>query len=309
MKILVTGANGFIGRALLPYLNSLGYIAIPVVRRPCGLPRECIVNDEVSLAAALIDCAAIIHLAGRAHVMKDRAPDPLVEFRAVNLDATIRIARQAADAGVKRFIFVSSVKVNGEYTGPRESFSECDEARPEDPYAQSKYEAEVALRKIGADSAMEITIVRPPLVYGPGARANFAALMHAVQKGWPLPLACVGNQRSLIALDNLVSFLLTCIEHPHAANQTFLVSDGQDVSVAQLVRGLAKTCGRPARLLPVPVWVLKSVATLLGKQDSVRRLCTDLRVDISKARDVLGWIPPVTMEEGLRRSILGMGKG
>lgn len=288
--VLLTGSNGFVGRALLHGLAGSQV-------RTAG--REEWMTGNASMAGVQV----VVHLAARVHVMRDTDPCPLAAFRLANVEGTMRLAAQAAGAGVKRFIFVSSIKVNGESTLPGQRFTENDAPNPQDAYGQSKSEAEIALRKMGSDSGMEITIVRPPLVYGPGAKANFAALMRAVQKGWPLPLGCVDNQRSLVALDNLVSFLLTCIEHPRAANQTFLVSDGQDVSVAQLVRGMAKACGQSARLLPVPVWALQAAATLLGKQGAVQRLCTDLRLDISKARDVLGWNPPVTMEEGLRRAI------
>jgi nucleoside-diphosphate-sugar epimerase len=235
--------------------------------------------------------------------MHDTVADTLMAFRAVNVDGTLNLARQAAALGVKRFVFISSVKVNGESTPPGREFTEADAPNPQDAYGQSKHEAEQGLRQLSADTGMEVVIIRPPLVYGPGVKANFAALMRAVQRGWPLPLGAVHNQRSLVALSNLVDFIVTCITHPQAANQTFLVSDGQDLSTTELVRGLAQAAGVPACLLPVPVWALQAGATLLGKGDAVQRLCGNLQVDMSKARSLLGWVPPVSVEEGLRRAM------
>lgn len=202
-------------------------------------------------------------------------------------------------------VFISSVKVNGESTQAGRAFTETDEPNPQDAYGQSKHEAEQCLRQLAADTGMEVVIIRPPLVYGPGVKANFSALMRAVRRGWPLPLGAVRNQRSLVALDNLVDFIVTCITHPQAANQTFLVSDGQDLSTPELVRGMARAAGVPARLLPVPVWALQAGATLLGKRDAVQRLCGNLQVDISKTRNLLGWVPPISSDEGLRRAVGG----
>ena len=252
---------------------------------------------------ALQEISAVVHCAARVHVMQETEGDPLSAFRAVNVDGALNLARQAAIAGVKRFVFISSVKVNGEATQPGRAFTEVDAPDPQDAYGVSKHEAELGLRQIASDTGMEVVIIRPPLVYGRGVKANFAALMRAVQRGWPLPLGAVHNQRSLVALDNLVDFIITCITHPQAANQTFLVSDGQDLSTTGLVRGMAQAAGVPARLLPVPVWALQAGATLLGKGDAVQRLCGNLQVDISEARNLLGWVPPVSVEEGLRRAM------
>ena len=245
----------------------------------------------------------VIHLAARVHVMNDTDANPLVAFRTVNFDGTLNLARQAAAAGVKRFVFVSSVKVNGESTPHGQAFTETDAPSPQDAYGQSKHEAEQGLRQLSADTGMETVIIRPALVYGPGVKANFAALMRAVKLGWPLPLGAVHNQRSLVALDNLVDFIVTCITHPQAANHTFLVSDGHDLSTTELVRGMAQAGGVPARLLPVPVWALRAGASLLGRGDAVQRLCGNLQVDITKARSLLGWVPPVSVQEGLRRAM------
>ena len=261
-------------------------------------------SDHTDWSAALAGAEAVVHAAARVHVMDDAATDPLAEFRRVNVEGTLNLARQAAAAMVKRFVFVSSVKVNGEATLPGRPFTADDVPAPLDPYGVSKMEAEQGLHQIAAQTGMAVVIIRPPLVYGPGVKANFAALMRAVQRGWPLPLGAVHNQRSLVALSNLVDFIVTCITHPQAANQTFLVSDGQDLSTTELVRGMAQAAGVPARLLPVPVWALQAGASLLGKGDAVQRLCGNLQVDISKARSLLGWVPLLSVEEGLRRAMV-----
>ena len=295
MRCLVTGANGFVGGSLYAELIRQGH----AVRRATRSANPVLCDLE------RVD--AVVHLAARVHVMKETALDPLTEFRAVNVQASLNLARQAAAAGVKRFVFLSSVKVNGEFTPAGQAFTETDPPRPQDAYGQSKHEAEQGLREIAAQSGMELVIIRPPLVYGPGVKANFATLMRAVQRGWPLPLGAVHNQRSLVALDNLLDFIVTCLAHPQAANQTFLVSDGHDLSTAELVRGMARAAGVPARLLPVPVWALQAGAALLGKGNAVQRLCGNLQVDISKARSLLGWLPPVSVDEGLRRAMAGNG--
>ncbi|NMM13765.1 MAG: SDR family oxidoreductase [Rhodoferax sp.] len=310
--ILVTGATGFVGSSLVARLVREGIETRACVRRdeastPDGVSTVNVgeLTADVNWSHALAGVEVIVHLAARVHVMHDTEADPLTAFRAVNVQGTLNLARQAAAAGVKRFVFISSVKVNGESTLPGRAFTEADGPDPQDAYGLSKHEAEQGLRQLAADTSMEMVIIRPPLVYGPGVKANFAALMRAVQRGWPLPLGAVHNQRSLVALSNLVDFIVTCISHPQAANQTFLVSDGQDLSTTELVRGMARAAGVPARLLPVPVWALQAGATLLGKGDAVQRLCGNLQVDISKARQLLGWVPPVSMAEGLRRAVGG----
>ena len=313
MKALVTGANGFVGLAVLQRLSAMsGVQAIGSVRRAdactnTGTP-VAIVGDltaQTDWSLALIGCDVIVHAAARVHVMHDTEADPLMAFRAVNVEGTVNLARQAAAAGVKRFVFISSVKVNGEGTLPGRAFTQSDKPDPQDAYGVSKLEAEQALRQLAAETGMDVVIIRPPLVYGPGVKANFAALTRAAQRGLPLPLGAVHNQRSLVALDNLVDFIVTCITHPKAANQTFLVSDGQDLSTTELVRGMARAAGVSARLLPVPVWALQAAGNLLGKGDAVQRLCGNLQVDISKARELLGWVPVVSVEEGLRRAMGG----
>ena len=317
--ILVTGATGFVGRAVCTELARRQYAVRSVVRghRVSDSVSGAELSDRIQLddigpatdwSGALDEVKAVVHLAARVHVMHDSSADPLAAFRAVNVDGTLNLARQAAAAGVKRFLFMSSVKVNGEYTLPGKAFTEADAADPQDAYGVSKHEAELGLRQIAGESGMEVVIIRPPLVYGPGVKANFAALMRAVQGGWPLPLGAMHNRRSLVALDNLVDFIVTCLSHPQAANQTFLVSDGNDLSTPELVRGLARVAGVPARLLPVPVWALRAGASLLGKGDAMQRLCGNLQVDIFKARSRLGWAPSVSVDEGLRRAVAGMQK-
>lgn len=307
MNVLVTGANGWVGRALCLQLERGGHAPTRAVRT-LTIPGEWAVGNlhgKTDWKAALgSGTVAVVHTAARVHVMADTSADPLAAFRAVNVDGTLNLARQAAAAGVKRFVFISSVKVNGEATLTGKPFTDQDAAAPQDAYGISKMEAEQGLRQIAAVTGMEVVIIRPPLVYGPGVKANFAALMRAVQRGLPLPLALVRNQRSLVALDNLVDFIITCAMHPQAANQTFSVSDGQDLSTPELIRKMAEAAGVPARLWPVPVWALQAGARLLGKGDAVQRLCGNLQLDISKARELLGWVPSVSVEEGLRKAMV-----
>jgi nucleoside-diphosphate-sugar epimerase len=307
MKVLVTGANGFVGRALGEALVNKNWPVTLVSREQTDPEFVAIgtIDAATNWATALRQCDAVVHLAARVHVMHDTSENPLEAFREVNVRATLNLAQQAAATGVKRFIFVSSVKVNGESTRPGRPFTEADTPNPQDAYGVSKHEAEQGLRQIAAATGMELVIVRPPLVYGPGVKANFANLMRAVQKRWPLLLGNIHNQRSLVALDNLVDFIITCITHPKAANQTFLISDGQDLSTTELVRGMALAASVPARLLPVPVWALELAGRLLGKGDAVQRLCGNLQIDSSKARKILGWNPKVSFQEGLRRAVVG----
>ena len=304
--ILLTGATGFVGRAVKRELDSSGYSVISAVRQSITSIKEVAIENidgMTNWSHALAHCDAVIHLAARAHIMNDDASDPLAAYRSTNTHGTINLANQAAAAGVKRFIFVSSVKVNGEQTLSGHRFTEDDVPAPQDAYGFSKHEAELGLKKLAEDVDMEVVIIRPPLVYGPGVKANFAALMAAVQSGWPLPLGNLHNQRSLVALDNLVDFILTCLHHPAAANQTFIVSDGRDLSTTELVRGIALAAGVSSRLWPAPRWALQLAANALGRGKPMHRLCGDLQLDIGKAGCLLCWVPPISVEEGLRRII------
>lgn len=271
-----------------------------------ALPRAFEMSKETNFATALGGIATVVHLAARVHVMQDAHADPLAAFRAVNVKGTLNLARQAAVAGATRFVFVSSVKVNGERTEVGQAFTETDIPKPQDAYGISKCEAELGLRQLAVDTGMQIVIVRPPLVYGPGVRANFASLMTVVQRAWPLPLGAVKNKRSLVALENLVDFLDLCATAPQAANQTFMVSDGNDLSTPELIRCIARSMGVRDRLFPIPVSALKVAAEVLGKSAAIQRLCGNLQVDISKARNLLGWSPPVEVEDSLRRAVAGL---
>jgi nucleoside-diphosphate-sugar epimerase len=311
---LVTGANGYLGRALCSRAGAEDLLLRECVRtatvKPPGAVDQMVVghiDGATDWSRALNSCTAVTHLAARVHVMAERATNPLLEFRRVNVEGTLNLARQAAAAGVRRFLFVSSVKVNGEGTAESHPFNAADAPAPLDPYGISKMEAEQGLRQIANDTDMEVVIVRPPLIYGPGVKANFASLMHAVQRGIPLPLASVThNRRSFVALDNLVDLLITCIDHPAAANQAFLVSDGEDLSTADLLHRLGEAMGKPARLFPVPPSLLQFSADLLGKGDMAQRLLGNLQVDISHTRNTLNWSPPISVDEGLRRAVAGL---
>jgi nucleoside-diphosphate-sugar epimerase len=244
----------------------------------------------------------VVHTAGRAHIMSDTAGDPLSQYRKVNVEGTLNLARQAAVAKVKRFVFISSIKVNGESTLPGKPFTVNDQPRPEDPYGISKWEAEVGLNRLVKETGMEVVIIRPSLVYGPGVKANFLRMMRWINDGVPLPLARIDNKRSLVAIDNLVDLIITCIDHPAAANQVFLAGDGDDLSTSELAKCIGKALGKPARLFLFPVSLLSLAAWLLGKKNVVQRLTGSLQVDISRAGELLAWKPPFTLEQGLRRT-------
>jgi nucleoside-diphosphate-sugar epimerase len=293
MKFVLTGAKGFIGSQLSCYFDKQGLGVIPLGRS----------SDAM---AVLQGANVVVHLAARVHVMNDQSADPLSDFRRSNVDATVLLARQSANAGVRRFVYISSVKVNGESTKAGCPFTEQDIEGPQDAYGTSKWEAEQALRQIAQATGMELVIVRPPLVYGSGVKANFATLIHAVSKRWPMPLAAIHNSRSFVGVDNLVDFIHCCATHPNAANQTFLVSDGADVSTAQLIRELATVLNVRPNLWTVPQWMLELGGALFGKRAAVERVCGNLQVDISKARKLLDWRPPVSLQEGLRRAAEGV---
>jgi len=309
MTTLVTGANGFVGSELCARMVRDGLAVRGAVRTLSSLPDDidaiaigCL-SSETDWTAALRSIDQVVHLAARVHFMKDKSADPLADFYRVNVEGTANLARQAAVAGVRRFVYLSSIKVNGECTQEGRPFTADDAPAPEDPYGISKHEAEQALRQIAAETGMEVVIIRPPLVYGPGVKANFKSMMRWLARGVPLPLAAVTqNRRSLIALDNLVDFIVTCLNHPAAANQTFLVSDGEDLSTAELLQRMGTAMGYPVRLFYVPQPLLRFGAKLLNKSGIYQRLLGSLQLDIFKTRLLLGWTPPISVAEGLRRT-------
>ena len=310
MRVLITGATGFIGGAVVaralhdPTLEVWGseqsVVAHGKVSVDPTFSRD--LAPDTDWAEAVSGVEAVVHTAARVHVMNDVARDPIVEYRRINVEGTLSLARQAVDAGVRRFIFISSIKVNGEHTLPDRPFTADDVPKPADPYGESKYEAEAGLRRLSKESGLELVIIRPVVVYGPGVKANFLSMLRWVHRGVPLPLGAIHNKRSLLALDNLVDLIMTCLRHPSAANQTFLVSDDDDLSTTTLLRRVARSLDRPARLIPVPPSVLGGVARVLGKADLAQRLCGSLQVDIAKTRELLDWAPPVTVDEGLKEA-------
>lgn len=299
---LVTGATGFVGSALVDTLQRRAVRR--ALRRPAANPQpgDAVVGDigpdtDWSAALAGVDC--VVHLAARTHVLDERSVDPLVAYRRVNVEATRHLAQQAAAAGVRRFVFLSSVKVNGESTAGRGPFNDDDPPRPENPYGISKREAEDVLRTIAARSAMELVILRPPLIYGPGVKGNFLLLLRLIDRGVPLPLASVDNRRSLIYIGNLVDAILACIDKPAAARKTYLVSDDEGVSTPTLIHKLTAAMDRPSRLLPCPPTLLNLGAALLGRSALAARLTGSLVIDSSRIRHELGWHPRYTLDQGL----------
>jgi nucleoside-diphosphate-sugar epimerase len=316
LKVFVTGSTGFVGQALCTRLLKQPHTQVWAAvradpRSPLAAAITPVVVGDLAQTAVpwpgLDGASVVVHLAARAHVMHERLADPMAEYRRVNVQGTAQLARQAAKAGVRRFVFISSVKVHGEATPPGQPFTVADTPAPQDDYGLSKHEAEQALWQVARDTGMEVVIIRPPLVYGPWVRGNFERMVQWVRQGVPLPLGAVHNRRSLVALDNLVDFITLCTSperSPQAANQTFLVSDGDDVSTTELLRRVAHAYGVAARMLPVPVGLMRGAARLLGKTAVADRLFGSLQVDASKARDLLGWVPPVTMQSQLRKMAL-----
>lgn len=310
MHILVTGATGFIGAALVKRLKKNNFILSASVRNfvPDYLNDVNIIKigdltPSLNWHEALLGVDVVIHLASRVHIMKDQAGDPQAEYNLVNVDATLNLARQSSEKGVKRFIYMSSIKVNGEFTDPGKVFTAEDSPSPQDPYSTSKLQAELGLKMIALETGIEVVIIRPPLVYGPGVKGNFLNMMQWLSRSIPLPLGGINNLRSLVALDNLVDLIVKCIDHPRAANQIFLVSDGEDLSTTSLLYRLGNALNKPVRLIPAPISWLYFFATLFGRRMMVERLYSSLQVDISKTRKLLSWAPLVGVDEALRRVV------
>jgi nucleoside-diphosphate-sugar epimerase len=308
-KLLVTGASGFVGAALCQALWARDVPFVPCARKLSSpfLHGQLVfesgdLSGPVDWTPALAGCSVVVHLAARVHMMQEHAADPDAVYRAMNVDVTMRLAKQAAEQGVRRFIYVSSVKVNGERTLGR-PFRADDVPAPEDPYGRSKLAAEQALQDWSARTGTELVIVRPPLVYGPGVRANFLRLMQLVKSGAPLPLGSIRNRRSMVALGNLVDFLMLCTKHPAAAGATWMVSDNHDLSLPELVTKIAGAMGQRPRLLPVPPSLLSAGSTLLGRRAAAGRLLDSLQVDISPALNRLGWTPPLDVDTGIRLAV------
>lgn len=308
-RVLVTGATGFVGRALCPALAEAGFqvtaavrdasVTVPAADRIVAVPN---IGPGTDWAEALKDAGAVVHLAARVHRMGEGRNEALTENRRVNAEGTRRLAEAAAKAGAKRFVFLSSVKVNGEETNSRPPFSEIDVPSPQDSYAISKWEAEQALIRVAAAGALEPTILRPPLVYGPDVRANFLALLKICRAAPPLPFGSVENRRSLLFVGNLTDAIRCCLSRPEAAGKTYMLSDGEDVSTPELIRRLAQAMDRPARLLPFPPGLLRFLGGLAGKGNTVARLLDTLAVDSRKIRQDIGWSPPFALGEGLART-------
>jgi len=311
MRVLVTGATGFVGSRLIELLDlKKNYTPIAAIRKKefeLNAKVETFVTGNINEITfwgnALDKVDTVIHTAARVHVMNDSSTDPLSEFRKINVDGTLNLAKQAADSGVNRFIFISSIKVNGENTKFNKPFTENDLPSPVDAYGISKLETEIALYKLADKTGMEVVCIRPPLVYGPGVKANFLKMMSLLQHGVPLPLGAIKNKRSLVSLDNLIDLVITCIDHPNASNQTFLAGDGEDLSTTELLQRVSVVMGKSAYLLPVPQVMLEIIFNLFGKNNLKQRLCESLQVDISKAKNLLDWHPPLTIEQGLKKTV------
>ncbi|MGX5913524.1 UDP-glucose 4-epimerase family protein [Aliidiomarina sp. Khilg15.8] len=301
--IVVTGATGFVGQALLSALQSEGFDVTTLGRRKSGsLPFiEADLNKLHHVEPALSQAETVIHCAARVHIMNDDAADPLAEFRQTNTQGTLELASQAAAAGVQHFIFLSTIKVLGEETEPGTPYNADSPAQPRDPYGQSKYEAEQGLWKLSEATGMSVTVIRPPLVYGPGVGANFLKLYGWVEKGLPLPFGSLNNKRSMVAVQNLVSLIVTCVGNPSACGKHFLVSDDDDVSTAELVRYMSRSMDKEAKLIAVPPVCLKTLGAITGKRDVIQRLCGSLQVDITETKLCLDWRPIVTLPEQLKQ--------
>lgn len=312
-RVLVTGASGFVGSAVVDRLIRESIAVVAAGRVAVSPPRTGKsartgdLGPVTDWTAALEGCTAVVHCAARVHVMRDGSSDPLAAYRVANVAGALALAEQAAAAGVRRFVFMSSIKVNGEATRPGEPYRATDRPNPVDPYGVSKLEAEQALQRLAATGAIDLVIIRSPLVYGPGVKANFLSMARWISRGVPLPFGGItANRRSFIALENLVDLIVTCVTRDEAVGQTLLVSDGEDLSTAELVRRTARALGVPARLLPIPAGALALAARLVGRADLWQRLGGTLQVDSMPTRQLLNWTPPVSVDEGLRAAVAGL---
>lgn len=307
--VAVTGANGFVGRALCQHLKEHGVSVRALMRSASAGEDSWAVGDlgpDTDWGRSLQGADCVVHCAARVHMVHDADPDPLQAFRQVNVAGSRSLANAAAAAGVRRLVFLSSLKVHGEQTAPGRPFTSDMQPAPEDAYGQSKWEAEMALREVAANTGLELVVVRPPLVYGPGVKANFLHLMQTVSRGTPLPLGAVDNRRSFLALDNLTDLLRVCSLHPAANGQAFLASDDHDMSTPELIRSIAQALGRPARLWPVPVTWLRMAGRIFGRSPQIDRLIGSLQVNIGHTKEVLGWSPRLTVEQGMRLAVQDM---
>jgi nucleoside-diphosphate-sugar epimerase len=313
MKLLISGANGFIGQALFQTLHSKDIAVRAAVREDttsrlaCNSQSEVMAIGDIGLKTDWSRCLAgvscVIHCAARAQVMQETEVDALTVYRGVNVQGTRSLAEQAARSGVRRLVFLSSIHVNGMATAEASRFVYDDTPQPHGSYAVSKWEAEQVLMEVAEKTGLEVVIVRPPLVYGPRVKGNFLRLLQLVSRGIWLPLGAVRNKRSLVGLDNLIDVLVRCIDHPKAPGSIFLVSDGHDISTPALIQALARAMNKPVRLLPVPLWIMRLAGRVTGKSNEVKRLTGSLRVDINHTRETLGWSPPVSVDEGLKKTV------